>query len=69
MRAAEPPPGFYAPDPYAAKWLWIGVGILALVAAWYAWVWWSTRLSRLKLYRVSPDVKLYRVCGSPVCLR
>lgn len=44
MRAADaPPPGFYAPDPYAAKWLWIGIGALALVAAWYAWVWWSTR--------------------------
>ena len=29
MRAADaPPPGFYAPDPYAATWLWIGVGAL-----------------------------------------
>ena len=44
MRAADaPPPGFYAPDPYAARWLWVGIGVLALVAAWYAWVWWSTR--------------------------
>jgi hypothetical protein len=44
VRAADAPsPGFYAPDPYAARWLWIGVGVLALVAAWYAWVWWSTR--------------------------
>jgi len=44
VRAADaPPPGFYAPDPYAATWLWIGVGALVLVAAWYVWVWWSTR--------------------------
>jgi hypothetical protein len=41
--AADPPPGFYAPDPYAGRWLWAGIGILVLVAAWYAWVWWSTR--------------------------
>jgi hypothetical protein len=41
--ADAPPPGFYAPDPYASKWLWIGIGALVLVAAWYAWVWWSTR--------------------------
>lgn len=44
MRAADaPPPGFYAPDPYAGRWLWVGVGVLALVALWYAFVWWSTR--------------------------
>ncbi|MEW1953318.1 hypothetical protein [Terrabacter sp. NPDC080008] len=41
--ADAPPPGFYAPDPYAARWLWVGVGILALIALWYAFVWWSTR--------------------------
>ena len=56
MRAAEPPPGFYAPDLYAAKWLWIGIGILALVAAWYAWVWWSTRERKVVVPpRVTPD--------------
>ena len=44
MRAADaPPPGFYAPDPYAATWLWVGIGALVLVAAWYVWVLWSTR--------------------------
>jgi hypothetical protein len=54
--AAEPPPGFYAPDLYAAKWLWIGIGILALVAAWYAWVWWSTRERKVVVPpRVTPD--------------
>ena len=36
MRAVDPPPpGFYAPDLYAARWLWIGVGVLALVVLWY----------------------------------
>jgi hypothetical protein len=45
--ADAPPPGFYAPDPYADRWLWIGLGLLALVAAWYAWVWWSTREKRV----------------------
>ena len=56
MPAAEPPPGFYGPDLYAAKWLWIGVAILALVAAWYAWVWWSTRERRVVVPpRVTPD--------------
>ena len=44
MRAADaPPPGFYAPDPYAGRWLWVGIAVLALVALWYAFVWWSTR--------------------------
>lgn len=44
MPAADaPPPGFYAPDPYSTRWLWVGLGILTLLAAWYLWVWWSTR--------------------------
>ena len=56
MLAADPPPGFYAPDPYAAKWLWIGLGILATVAAWYAWVWWSTRRRTIVIPpRITPD--------------
>ena len=47
MRAADaPPPGFYAPDPYAGRWLWVGVGVVALVILWYAFVWWSTRERR-----------------------
>jgi len=56
VRAADPPPGFYAPDPYATRWLWIGLGIVALVAAWYAWVWWSTRPRRVVVPpRIAPD--------------
>ncbi|HKX67945.1 MAG TPA: hypothetical protein VJN29_12025 [Intrasporangium sp.] len=48
MRAADaPPPGFYAPDPYSGRWPWIGVGLLAVVVCWYAWVWWSTRSRRI----------------------
>jgi hypothetical protein len=54
--ADAPPPGFYAPDPYAAHWLWIGVGVLALVAAWYVWVWWSTRPKKVVVPpRLAPD--------------
>jgi hypothetical protein len=37
------PPGFYAPDPYAAWWLWVGLAVFAGVLGWYAWVWWATR--------------------------
>jgi hypothetical protein len=51
-----PPPGFYAPDPYATRWLWIGVALLAAVALWYAWVWWSTRERALAVPpRISAD--------------
>ena len=32
---AEPPPGFYPPDPYAAWWPWVGVALLLVVAGWY----------------------------------
>jgi hypothetical protein len=53
---ADPPPGFYAPDPYAQKWLWVGVGIIGLVAAWYAWVWWTTRRRTIVIPpRITPD--------------
>jgi hypothetical protein len=56
LAADAPPPGFYAPDPYAARWLWVGVGLLALVAAWYAWVWWSTRPRKVVVpARIAPD--------------
>lgn len=56
LGADAPPPGFYAPDPYAVHWQWIGVGVLALVAAWYAWVWWSTRERKVVVApRVAPD--------------
>jgi hypothetical protein len=54
--ADAPPPGFYAPDPYAARWLWIGLGLLALVAGWYAWIWWSTREKKVVVPpRIAPD--------------
>ncbi|WP_404387177.1 hypothetical protein [Humibacillus xanthopallidus] len=57
MRAVDPPPpGFYAPDLYAARWLWIGVGVLALVVLWYVFVWSSTRPRRVRIpARVTPD--------------
>jgi hypothetical protein len=54
--ADAPPPGFYAPDPYAGRWLWVGVAILALVALWYAFVWWSTRERKVaRATPVAPD--------------
>ena len=44
MRAGDrPPPGFYAPDPYAGTWLWVGIAGFVAIALWYVWVWWSTR--------------------------
>ena len=57
MHAADaPPPGFYAPDPYASRWLWLGIAALALVALWYAWVLWSTRRRRVVVPpRITPD--------------
>ena len=57
MRAADrPPPGFYAPDPYAVTWLWVGVGLFAAIALWYVWVWWSTREKRVVVPpRITPD--------------
>ena len=56
MPAADPPPGFYAPDPYASHWVWVGIAILVLVAAWYAWVWWATRRRSIVIPpRLTPD--------------
>lgn len=54
--ADAPPPGFYAPDPYADRWLWVGVGVLAVIVAWYGWVWWSTRVRKVVVPpRITPD--------------
>jgi hypothetical protein len=51
-----PPPGFYAPDLYAARWLWVGVALLALVVLWFVFVWRSTRPRRVRIpARVTPD--------------
>jgi len=51
-----PPPGFYPPDPYAGRWLWIGVALLASIVAWYGWVWWSTRERPIIVPpRITPD--------------
>lgn len=36
-------PEFYGPLQYAAAWSWAGLGLLLLVAAWYAWVFAATR--------------------------
>jgi hypothetical protein len=43
MPAEPPPPGFYAPDPYAAWWPWVGVAALVGIVGWYLWVWQATR--------------------------
>lgn len=43
MLADAPPPGFYPPGRYADWWVWVGALVLAVVAAWFLWVWWSTR--------------------------
>lgn len=54
--ADQPPPGFYAPDPYGAAWLWMGLAGLSLIALWYAWVFWSTREKAVVTTpRLSPD--------------
>ncbi len=57
MRAVDaPPPGFYAPDPYAARWLWIGLALLGVVLLWYLWVWQATRERPVVVpARVRPD--------------
>ncbi|HEY9495527.1 MAG TPA: hypothetical protein VIR15_11795 [Intrasporangium sp.] len=57
MPAADsPPPGFYAPDAYSGRWFWIGVALLAVVLAWYVWVWWSTRSRPITIPpRITPD--------------
>ncbi|OMH25141.1 hypothetical protein BKD30_06670 [Tersicoccus phoenicis] len=39
---------FYGPIPYDPVWLWIGLGLLAAVVAWYVWALASTRRSRRK---------------------
>ncbi|MGN6752318.1 MAG: hypothetical protein ACTHJJ_07155 [Intrasporangium sp.] len=43
MLADAAPPGFYAPDPYQERWLWVGVALVGLVMLWYGFVWWATR--------------------------
>lgn len=57
MRAADPPPpGFYAPDPYASVWVWVGAALVAAVALWYVWVWRSTRVRPVVVPpRITPD--------------
>ncbi|MCF3140436.1 hypothetical protein LRQ04_14340 [Paenarthrobacter sp. AR 02] len=35
--------GFYAPLHYQQLWLWLGLLLVLLVAAWYAWVLWPAR--------------------------
>jgi hypothetical protein len=39
-------PGFHGPLPYSPVWLWAGLGLLFLVAAWYIFVFTSTRQPR-----------------------
>lgn len=39
-------PEFYAPLQYGPVWVWAGVGLLVLVAAWYAFVLAATRTPR-----------------------
>ncbi|MCU1538586.1 MAG: hypothetical protein JWP82_2937 [Humibacillus sp.] len=54
--ADTPPPGFYAPDLYSGRWLWIGLGVLLLVALWSAFVILSTRPRRVRIPpRVTTD--------------
>lgn len=56
MLAADPPPGFYAPDPYSAHWVWVGLGIVGAILLWYLAVWWFTRRRRVKIPpRIRPD--------------
>jgi hypothetical protein len=49
--ADGPPPGFYAPDPYQGRWLWLGLGLAGLVLLWYGFVWWATRERRVRRAR------------------
>lgn len=43
MLADPPPPGFYGPEPYADRWLLIGLALVVLIALWYVALWWWTR--------------------------
>lgn len=36
-------PGFHGPLQYQGLWLWLGLLLMLLVAAWYAWVFWPVR--------------------------
>lgn len=56
LAADRPPPGFYAPDPYAVTWLWVGIAGFVAIALWYVWVWRSTREKRVIVPpRLTPD--------------
>lgn len=46
-------PGFHGPLPYSPMWLWAGLGLLLLVAAWYIFVFTSTRQPRQDTARVT----------------
>lgn len=46
MPGDAPPPGFYPPDSYEGRWLWIGLALVGLVLLWYGLVWWATRERR-----------------------
>lgn len=35
--------GYYAPIQYNPGWIWLGVFIIALIVAWYVFVWWFAR--------------------------
>lgn len=55
MPAESPPPGFYAPDPYAVWWPWVGAAVLAGIVGWYLWVWQATRVRPPKAVHAAGD--------------
>ena len=51
--------GFYGPLPYQDVWLWLGVALLVLVAAWYAWLFLPSRRRAVRA-ELPPDVERLR---------
>lgn len=54
MSAADRP-GYYPPELYDHRWLWLGVGLLVLVAAWYVFVWWYSSPAKVRRVALTGD--------------
>lgn len=47
--------GYYPPERYGSQWLWIGLGLLALVVLWYVFTIWYTRPRKVAPVALSGD--------------
>lgn len=61
MRADPPPQGFYAPDPYAAWWPWVGAAVFLGIVGWYLWVWRATRIRPASAAAPQPSDRVGRL--------